>query len=498
MEPHNHNFPTGKEDLEEVKDSIIDDDISDEADSIDEDASDETDSGEQPSIEQSLGIIANLDENSSSEDDALLELGKESQTELFESGIKAVEKHFGIDAAEHVKSGLARIDDIEKRTIRALEGTEAMTSYVKRLVHTLSTYGVDAGNLTIAEAQAVRDFATDATEEIVNEKVRSIHDAIVHHIEGVRSRHDGAEPAFYSPREIAKKQKIAEKFVTWDRGECDTERGFDAKAVYERLIREGCEPSRFLRRHLEEEDFETLYDEGLVDEDDQYVYGPFTAGDLEDIEIFTASTWTSITNPRYMGGRKRVKRKVIGPDGKPRLVADGEIDRSGAGLSSLIGRTITQNQHSSLEDDLLYDFIAREVLQSRRLEAKDLLTVSTALTLDFLESDDAKEALSSDDKKERDDIRRTISWLAYYTGKILGYSAEELKGRFGSTRPISKEFFDEAAEVIGNLSEERAAYLDESFRPILTKMDEHIHDLQGHLAAASSDQYDSLFSEDLD
>ena len=487
MEIYDNNSSTGAGNLEEARDNIIN-----------ASAGNEADSSRQLEANRSLGTIAYSNTEHSSGDSALLELGKESQVTIFETGIKAVAKHFGVEAAEHVRSDLARIDDIERRTIGALEGTDAMTDRVRSLVHTLDNRGINANNLTIAEAQAVEDYATNATEEIVHQKVNSIHGAIVHHIEGVHSRRDGAEPAFYNPKEIAKKERIGEKFVAWDRGEYDTEHGFDVEEVYARLVKEGCEPSDALKRHLEEEDPETLHDEGLIDESDLYVYGPFTAKDLDDIEVYTSTTWTSVTDPRHFGGRKRVKKTVTGPDGKLKHFTDGEVDLSGASLSSLIGRTIDRSHHNGLEDDLIHDFIAREIIQSRRLEAKDLLTTSTALALDFLESSDIKEAYSGDEKKEYNDTRRTVSWLAYYTGIILGYSTQELKDRFGSTRPIAKEFFDKAAEAIKNLSEKRSAYLDESFKPLLTKMDEHLHDLQDRMAAASSEQSDSLFSEDLD
>lgn len=487
MESYDDNFSAGVDNLEEAKDNIIN-----------TGADDEVNLSGQSDVKQNLGAIAYSNNGHFSGDNILLELGKESQVASFETGIKAVEKHFGIEAAEHVESELTRIDDIEKKTIGALVSTDAMTDHVRSLVHTLDSYGIDANNLTIAEAQAVEDYATNATEEIVHQKVNSIHDAIIKHIEGVHSRRDGAEPAFYNPKEITKKEKIGEKFVMWDRGEYDTEHGFDSEEVYARLISEGCEPSDALKRHLEEEDFDTLYDEGLIDEDDLYVYGPFTARDLDDIEVYSSLTWTGVTNSRHFGDRKRIKRTVIGPDGKPKHITDGEVERSGASVSSIIGRTINRSHHDSLEDDLLHDYIAREIVQSRRLKAKDLLTTSTALALDFLESDNTEEAYDDDEKKEHNEARRTVSWLAYYTGIIFGYNSKELKSRFGSTRPISKDFFNEVAELIKNLSEERAAYLDKSFQPLLTKTDEHLRNLQNHLAVVSSEQSDSLFSEDLD
>ena len=409
----------------------------------------------------------------------------------------AIEKYFGAETAKHIEGELRAIDSIEKTTIGALEKTDAMTDHARGLVRVLGRYGVNANNLTVAEAQEVADFATGTSDEIIDRKVNKIYDAVMRHIEGAHSRRDGAEPAYYNEEEYKRKVLLQDKYVAWERGEFDRDREFDVESAYERLIDEGYEPSRFLRRHLEEDDFDELYEEGLVDEDDRFMYGPFTSNDLDNIEIYKAKTWTDITSPRYNGGRKRVFETKVGPDGEKHRISAGEIDRSGASLSSLIGETVAQNTSASIEGDLVYDYIATEILQTRRLSSKDLLIASSAVALDIL---DRTKPEDGDDgmKKEYDSARRSASYIAYYAAQILGYRSAELKERFNSTRPLDQEFFKEVAGTMTNMSEERASYIDEHHKQFLTKMDEHLHDALDHLAVLSSEQVSPLFSDELD
>lgn len=386
--------------------------------------------------------------------------GSKNLTE-FAPGMNALELRYGAEYTKHLREELAKIDSTEENSIGSLAHRGELPADVEKISMELDKYGVDASNLTVPEAKDVYDYATNATEEIVKAKTDRIYDALSRHINGVRNRHDGQEPAFYNERETEWKDEVRDRYLDWERGDLDTERGFNVDEAYDRLVEEGYEPSMALRRHLEEEDIEDLYDEGLIDESSMYAYGPFTKGDLDEISIFEDRTWTDITNDRYLSG------------------ASEDLGKS---LSTLLKKTII-SRNNSIEEDLLYDHIANEVLQKRRLNAKDLTMVAPVIALESLS---VKAAEGAEQKIEHEKMQRSTRYVAYYLAKIFDRSSEEMKHRFDSTRPLSKEFFEEMIAEAKSLTESRAEYIDKSQRPYLTKLDEHLHRLLNGLGAVST------------
>ena len=235
---------------------------------------------------------------------------------------------------------------------------------------------------------------------------------------------------------------------------------------------------------LENDDIEDLLDSGLIEEDDLYLYGPFTSNDINDIKLFNSSTWTDVTGRRYKLTRKKKKVELKNADGEVIKDADGkaktttiEVDRAGATLASIIGDTVSPII-SNIECDLTYDYIANEILQNRRLKSRDLLMASSAIALEVLDMD------PPEDKEKRESYnsaKKTCSWIGYYAAEALGYRKSELKERYGNTRPTDRNFFEEIASTSEQLTEERAAYLDKYFKKTFTKMDEHIHEVLNRL-----------------
>ncbi len=393
-----------------------------------------------------------------------------------------VSKYFGCDIKETtikyygdkewaaLREDAVRIVNLDHDMVSGLRERGELSEEDDKKYTSLLKIGVDAKNLTVDEMSDVLDYAFDKTEEIRTRKTERLYDALNRHINGVRSRHDGMEPAFYNPVEAERKDAIRDKYLAWERGEFNLERGFDVEEAYNRLIEEGYEPSEMLRRHLEEEDFEDLYDEGLVDDDLRFVYGPFTEENIKDMDVFESRTWTDITNSRYFdnSGRKSdsLSNAVSG-------VAINNKKVTGKSLSNLLDETIRANS-ASPEVDLVYDYIASEVLQTHRLKAKELLIASSAVALDTLNIEGAESGRQEEILKS---MRGSVSYISYYLGKIFGRSSSEMKERFGSTRPISKEFLTEMVGEIKELSPSRVEYVERYFKPLLTKLDEHFRNL---------------------
>lgn len=371
----------------------------------------------------------------------------------YQIGINAVAQTFGEEAAKHIESELAAIDAINQNTISSLSERGELSEDARKLVATLDYYGVDAGNFTLDEARSILDYAENKTDEIRDAKTHRIYDALTYHINSVRSRHDGMEPAYYNEREALRKAAIQKKYAAWDKGEYPTERGFDVDDAYKTLLDDGySDPSGILRQRLEEDDYEELSEDGLVDERCRFVYGPFTASDLEDAMIYKRKTWTDATNWRYLGKSN---------------------DSTGRSLAAILNTAISGGE-TDIEADLIHDYVANEILQSRRLKTRELAMISVATALDVLEIKDAEGEKA---EKSLEAMRQSVSFISYYLGKIFGYTKEELKDRFGSSRPLSKDFLDEIATEVQNLSDSREAYLEKSFKPYLTKLDEHLRNI---------------------
>ena len=189
-----------------------------------------------------------------------------------------------------------------------------------------------------------------------------------------------------------------------------------------------------------------------MDDSSIFIYGPFTEDDLNEARVYEEKSWTDITNSRYY-------------DRKGGLVKGG--------LSDLLEQTI-QPRVNNLETDLLYDHIASEVLQTRRLPAKELMEASTAISMDVLKVKDGEDEKSEEDLKK---MRGSIKYIGYYLGKIFGRSSEEMKERFGSTRPLKTEFYEEMIKEISAMGKSREDYFEKNYKPYLTKIDWHLHNL---------------------
>ena len=417
------------------------------------------------------------------------------KTSAFELAIDSVGRHLGDEEAESIKNQLEEIDKINTETIGTIRESGNLSKETELLTRRLSLYGVNSDNLTEKEVKSVYDYANNATDEVVIKKTNRIYDSIVLPIERSRINRTLDLKADHDKSKYTRIANIQERFIDWQNGKLDTERGFDVDEAYNRLLDEGYEPSNALRRHLEEDYLEDLLEEGLIDDSSIYQYGPFTRSDIELAEKNLESSWESVVNRRLAGLRKKVGKKRTETMATIGRYQSPEIERQGANLNNLISNTVS-NSTSNIEQDLVREYVAGEILQSRRLKVREMLMASASLCLDVIDLDKP----SSDDsleKLEYDEARTAASHIAYYSSKILNIDSKELRDRFGSNRPIRKELFEEILQSASQMPEGRAKYLDKEFNQILTKMDEHIHDIIERLSALASGE-SPLFSEELD
>lgn len=419
------------------------------------------------------------------------------KTESFAPAIDSVERRLSPEASKEVKNQLEVIDAINANTVSRVREAGNLSIEIENKTHALNLYGINSDNLTPEEVELVYDYTNDATDEIVKKKIDQVYDALVIPIERVQSARNYnvyAEEEFIDPEHA---RSIQDRYIAWQHGELDIERGFDIDATIERLAENGHEElTVYLKHRLEEDDVEDLIAQGLVSEDDVYIYGPFTRADIEYAEGSLSATWENMVNWRLIGRSKKLGKRRYDPEKKIGLNRSPEVDRLGATLFSLIKDTVSPRANN-IDQDLVRDYIAGEILQTRRLQAREMLMCSSALCLDLLDVKAPGKEEKPEQKLEYLEARDAASRIAYYSAKVLDIDSKEMRKRFGSNRPIKKEFFEEILHASESISRDRSEYLDDCFSQILTKIDEHTHNLIGHLAALSAGE-SPLFSEDLD
>lgn len=413
----------------------------------------------------------------------------------FSMAIDSVRKHLDDESAQEVEDQLSIIDEIKSNTISTMRESGNLPKEVETITRGLIIYGVNSDNLTLDEARNVYDYANNTTEEIVSKKADRIYDAIVSSAERQKFSRTYDVRAEYDNSNQANSMDIQDRYSAWQQGDLDTSHGFNIDNAYQKLVGEGYEPSSALRRHLEEERLEDLLKEGLVDDDSVYQYGPFTRSDIEQAEKSLELTWDGVVNwrfsalPKKIGKKRTEAMKAIGRHQSP------EVGRPGANLANIIKNTVS-NSTSNIEQDLVRDYVAGEILQSRRLQAREILMASASLCLDLVELE-APDKDNIEQTLEYNEARTAASFISYYSGQILNISSQEMRKRFGSVRPIKKEFFEEVLQTSYQMNRDRSKYLDEFFNQYLTKLDEHTHDIVERLSALTSGE-SPLFSEDLD
>lgn len=395
--------------------------------------------------------------------------------ETHRTSLLLAERHLPKERIKNIKDELAHIDEIENtQTIEMRREFGTLPKEFTKTEFALVAEGINPGLLTVEEAQGLHNYASNADKDIIERKTETIANAIARIRNGGKNRRDWS----FNPRKAECLDRLTAKYERYERGEIDTECGFDkahylesenktdrdyyfADAYNRAVIEEGERPddysnqaySRFINdmgvdgyyeRVFEDMTAEELLEEGIIEEDDLFVYGPYTHRDLkEDYEIFKVSTWVDTTNFR---------------------------DKSN--VATILQESVI-NRNNSTESDLLREYVATEILPNRRPTPKNALSLFSALGIEFAEKS-TDELESAMPKEKADELRDNLSWASYYASKILGMRAEELKEEYGSTRPTSKKFFEEVLARSEAITEQQEKWMKKSVGPYLTKFDERM------------------------
>ena len=398
---------------------------------------------------------------------------------------------------KRVKSIIAeneRIDQLENtEIIEVRHELDNLPQGFRKIEYGLIAQGINPSLLTVEEAQKLSDYANNATPEIAEEKARAIHDTLMRTRNGVTHRRDW----FFNPEKAVRFDYLADKYDRYMRGEIDTECGYDKEFClygydgekldddrsfdeardsilssgnydpspyesysdrsYARLARDMDSPNSDRARLFENLDKEDLLEEGYISEDDLFVYGPYTNRDLQELENYKSPSWTN--GPAY-----------------------GELSRT----AELLSETVHKNR-DSVENDLLREYVAHEFLPSRRMNARNTVSSLAAIGLDYASTpkEDTSNTLA---ESIRNKLDSDLKWGTYYIAKLFDMRREDLKERYGSTRPTTQEFFKEALARSEALTDAQVEDFEKTRGPILAKLDEWLFRVEALYAPVAESQ----------
>ena len=426
--------------------------------------------------------------------------------------LEAVRGRLGEVRGQEIEKALIGIDRIgDEETLSALEQKGKLTPEDIVLRDTLTARGISAANLTPEDARGLYEWTSDASEEIKNQKAEVIADTVERALNGKRRRRDQGR--------YATLQEMNEKFTLWERGEIDTSKPFDdspyvtrqeerfgasryddgySYAGYDEEYEKGYAYSTYSDGYEDRRYNELMiedYNEGLIDEEeldelvgidpeDMYVYGPYTHRDLRELAPLARKLYVSPIDWRA--------RTPVG-----RLLS-----------------TSLPSRPSTIEEGLDHYFVMEQIAPNRRLDAKDMVSLTASLCLDAQELLKSKEQVDGASEATKE-LRKGLGWCSYYLARVCrialdrfdkeGFEKkaqeldipdeeierveplaeaqrEEMRGRTQNhqlkhryddrARPISEEFYQEALARAEGWTDREAEEIDESYNSYLIKLDD--------------------------
>ena len=396
---------------------------------------------------------------------------KQSETHGF--AVEAVSRHLPSERAAEINTALREVEwKIDHETFDAIQRTTGtLTPAQQQIVTALEKRSINPMGMTPEEAKKILEYATDATPEIVKEKTEKIADLVTKIRNGARGdRRDWAFNSSYGVR----MDILWDKFDAYEEDpEKYTQYGFDLldQAVhngsYDVLPSyDGTEVARISHDEVLDktpEDFGIPFEEyggidGLedliadcyVEEDCVFAYGPYTFRDLKEISDFVDPTWASVTNPRMMKGRLDDQTLDNGN------IQYGVVER---------GDVLT---------DLVREKISTEVVEERRVKAKDLLSMFASVGLDFVAIKDMSEQGNITEEQEAilRDIQSKLVDCAHYVNYACRFDRTENKKKYNAVEPHIAEYYNDVLALAESWDDKTVAKTEEDYGPVLTKVDD--------------------------
>jgi hypothetical protein len=368
----------------------------------------------------------------------------------------------------------------------------------------LYDHGLAAGPMTPEEAKKVLDYITDANENIRDKKVDQILDLMTKIRTGLQLERS------WTPRQSRFLDYLTSKVDEYHKGNVNTDT-IDIRALYLDSLEEKDikdyrsndtnfgrvsyadipytdeELGRILDIPIQDMDVKELIEYANV-EDDKYVfaYGPFTYGDLRKIDELRSVYakydskdemalyqsrrsvgWAMLPDERLADTYHKHTTKKRDINGKPIVRHSHRIGalndfRDGSPLGYF------HVESGSIDQNLINGFIEKEILEKRRVGAKDMTALATSIgemisTTDIDPNDEGQKAVNAE-------LHHDLVYMSKYIRDAVGMTAQEAKDVYGKALPTSKDFYDEARKRSEGWTEQQDAYLNRERSSVFIKM----------------------------
>jgi hypothetical protein len=325
----------------------------------------------------------------------------------------------------------------------------------------------------------------------------------------------------WSPRQEIFLDYVTSKYSAYKQGRVRTDLPCDIKAIYldqykdthiDYYRNEITEPSRIsyddvpyteeelgrmLNIPIEDIDANEFM-ESFGDEKYVFAYGPFTYGDLEEINRL-CSIYVKYDS-RDIKGATQDRQSVawVQPISDRLLDRYAHIRRHGKkfGTKHIVGATnefrqdtplgYTVVERGTLTESLTTNFISKEVLKNRRPKARDLVALATSVgeTINSIQAADIDEA----QKMALSQLKTASSYMSKYILEAVRMSTREAKTLYGKARPTNKAFYEEARARSEAWTDSQSEYYDTDKNDTMIKLYDWLLQCEAAMLDLSSGQ----------
>ncbi len=389
---------------------------------------------------------------------------------------------------EEISTSLREIEHLEQyEIIGALRERGELSERQEKLSDALDRYGLVSDVMTPTEAESVYNYVHDSDESIINQKIEDIANLVSKIRRGVRLERS------WSPSQERFLDYITTKYNAYEKGRVRTDLPCDIKAIYLDEHKDVhiasykdmvTEPNRLSYDDIpysEEELGRMLgipveditvdeFLESFGDERYTFAYGPYTYGDIEEINYlcFYYAKFDAIDAEEAKERRQSVA--WVQPISSRLLDRFAPIKKNGkkVGYRHIAGATnefrvgtplgYTDVERGTLTESLTTNYISKEVLKNRRPNARNLVALATSIgeTISCIDASDVDEA----QKATLSHLRIAQSYMSKYICEAVNMSSSEAKELYGKKRPVSEDFYEEARNRSEAWTDSQSHYYD--------------------------------------
>ena len=437
-------------------------------------------------------------------------------TDTLEASLTCAKCFLPQSRIDDINTSLRKIEYLEANgTIGALREKGELTERQEKISTALSNYGLVGDMMTPDEAEAVYRYEHDSDEAVRERKVEEIAGLVSAIRTGIRMERA------WSPRQERFLDYVTSKYNAYEHGRVRTDLPCDIKAIYldqykDRHIddyrHEITEPSRISYDDVPytEEELGHMLDipveditedeflESFGDEKYVFAYGPYTYGDLEEINNLCSMYAKYDTNDVKGATQDRQSVAWVQPISSRLLDRYAPIRRHGAvvGKKHITGATnefrkdtplgYIDVERGALTESLTTNFISKEVLKNRRPKARDLVALATSMGETVSDIDESD--VNSAQQAALGRLKSASSYMSKYILEAVRMDTMEAKALYGRARPTDRAFYEEARSRSEAWTDSQGEYYDTEKNDTMIKLHDWLLQCEAAMLDLSSGQ----------